>query len=153
MLWVELPVPGREQSAAHIEPFPVQAQLKHLRRAVQCPSLDLGHFWLLLENSDMHDWSWPARILVLQKGMLNGHITYLQFCILSHLNRTISANAASQKYLASEMGIEGVTNVILTHISMEEITEVKETIIQGNQDICYHSCNRQKETLHSLLSI
>ena len=46
-------------------------------------------------------------------------------------------------YLADELGVSGVSDVILSDVAVKPVAEIQETIVEGQKDVCDESCKNK----------
>merc|ERR1719510_2379868 len=106
---VELFVPGREERGGHVKSLSVKTELKHLRCAPDPLLLDISH---------------PG---------LDGELR-----VLGDRHRTARLDGSSEEDLAGELGVPGVGDVVLSHVSVDPVREVKILVVHTDQDISHH---------------
>merc|ERR1719195_1277025 len=65
---------------------------------------------------------------------LHGHLL-----VLDHLDRSSSLDQPAEEYLSSQLGVPGVSDVVLPHVSVQPVGEVEEPVVHADQDVRHHS--------------
>merc|ERR1719228_2036656 len=109
-LRVELLVPGGEEGGGHVQPLPVQTELQHLRSSFYALSFSIPHPGLHRDLLVLCYFDWPA--------LLDG---------------------TSKEDLSRELGMPGVSDVILPDITVEPVREVEILVIHADDDVSHHT--------------
>ena len=48
-------------------------------------------------------------------------------------------------YLADELGVSGVSDVILSDVAVKPVAEIQEAIVERKKDVCDESCKKKRE--------